>query len=96
MIAQGIDVLFLLPREEKPLLPAVMKARAAGIPTFLVDRSVYSSVAQAGDEYVAFLGSDFILQSKRVADWTLANFKGEQGIIVELEGATGSSPAPCR
>lgn len=93
MIAQGIDVLFLPPREEKPLLPAVMKARAAGIPTFLVDRSVDPAVAQAGEHYVSFLGSDFIEQGRRVAEWTLANFAGEQGIIVELEGTTGSSPA---
>ncbi|MGQ7845275.1 ABC transporter substrate-binding protein [Granulosicoccus sp. 3-233] len=93
MIAQGIDVLFLPPREEKPLIPAVMKAKAAGIPTFLVDRSVDPAVAQAGRDYVAFLGSDFIDQGRRVAEWTLENFKGEQGVIVELEGTTGSSPA---
>ncbi len=93
MIAQGIDVLFLPPREEKPLLPAVMKARAAGIPTFLVDRSVDEAVARPGEHFVAFLGSDFIDQGRRVAEWTLANFEGDQGIIVELEGTTGSSPA---
>jgi ribose transport system substrate-binding protein len=93
MIAQGIDVLFLPPREEKPLIPAVMKAQAAGIPTFLVDRSVDQSVAQAGNQYVSFLGSDFIEQGKRVGDWVIENFDGEKGIIVELEGTTGSSPA---
>jgi len=93
MIAQGIDVLFLPPREEKPLIPAVMKAKAAGIPTFLVDRSVDPAVAEAGRDYVAFLGSDFIDQGRRVAEWTLENFEGEKGIIVELEGTTGSSPA---
>lgn len=93
MIAQGIDVLFLPPREEKPLIPAVMKAKAAGIPTFLVDRSVDPNVAKPGEHYVAFLGSDFIDQGRRVAEWTLANFKGDKGIIVELEGTTGSSPA---
>jgi len=93
MIAQGIDVLFLPPREEKPLIPAVMKAKAAGIPTFLVDRSVDPNVAQAGRDYVAFLGSDFIDQGRRVAEWTLENFEGDEGIIVELEGTTGSSPA---
>ena len=93
MIAQGIDVLFLPPREEKPLLPAVMKARAAGIPTFLVDRSVDSAVAKPGEHFVSFLGSDFIDQGRRVAEWTLANFEGEKGVIVELEGTTGSSPA---
>jgi len=93
MIAQGIDVLFLPPREEKPLIPAVMKAKAAGIPTFLVDRSVDPDVAVAGRDYVAFLGSDFVDQGRRVAEWTLENFEGDEGIIVELEGTTGSSPA---
>jgi len=93
MIAQGIDVLFLPPREEKPLIPAVKKAKAAGIPTFLVDRSVDPNAAKAGEDYVAFLGSDFIDQGKRVAEWTIENFKGDKGVIVELEGTTGSSPA---
>ncbi len=93
MIAQGIDVLFLPPREESPLIPAVMRAKAAGIPTFLVDRSVDKAVATAGTDYVSFLGSDFIDQGSRVADWVIANFKGEKGMIIELEGTTGSSPA---
>lgn len=93
MIAQGIDVLFLPPREEKPLIPAVKKAKAAGIPTFLVDRSVDPNAAKAGVDYVAFLGSDFIDQGRRVAEWTIENFKGDKGVIVELEGTTGSSPA---
>jgi ribose transport system substrate-binding protein len=93
MIAQGIDVLFLPPREEKPLIPAVMKAKAAGIPTFLVDRSVDPNVAQAGEHFVAFLGSDFIEQGNRAAEWLIENFEGDKGIIVELEGTTGSSPA---
>jgi ribose transport system substrate-binding protein len=93
MIAQGIDVLFLPPREESPLIPAVMRAKAAGIPTFLVDRSVDPNVAQAGRDYVSFLGSDFIDQGARVADWVIQNFQGEKGMIIELEGTTGSSPA---
>ncbi len=92
MIAQGIDVLFLPPREEKPLIPAVLRAKQAGIPTFLVDRSVDPNVAVAGRDYVSFLGSDFIDQGRRVAEWTLANHEGE-GRIIELEGTTGSSPA---
>lgn len=93
MIAQGIDVLFLPPREEKPLIPAVKRAKAASIPTFLVDRSVDPNAAKAGVDFVAFLGSDFIDQGRRVAEWTAANFKGEKGVIVQLEGTTGSSPA---
>lgn len=93
MIAQGIDVLFLPPREEKPLIAAVRKAKAAGIPTFLVDRSVDKNAAQAGVDFISFLGSDFIDQGRRTAEWTIANFKGDKGVIVQLEGTTGSSPA---
>ncbi len=92
MIAQGVDVIFLPPREEKPLLPAVLRAKAAGIPVFLVDRSVDSSVAKAGVDYVTFMGSDFVRQGQRVAEWLLENSDGTE-VIVELEGTTGSSPA---
>ena len=93
MIAQGIDVLFLPPREEKPLIPAVKRARAAGVPVFLVDRSVDPAAAKPGEDFVAFLGSDFIDQGRRVAVWLMENFNGDRGIIVQLEGTTGSSPA---
>lgn len=92
MIAQRVDVIFLAPREEKPLLPAVFNAKNNGIPVFLVDRNVDQSVAKAGEDYVSFLGSNFIEQGTRVAEWTLKNHKGE-GRIIELEGTTGSSPA---
>ena len=48
MIAQGVDFIFLPPREEKPLIPAVMAAKKAGIPV-LADRPQRRSVArQAG------------------------------------------------
>ncbi|EYD75688.1 Ribose ABC transport system, periplasmic ribose-binding protein RbsB [Rubellimicrobium mesophilum DSM 19309] len=93
MIAQGIDVLFLPPREEDPLIPAVKRAAAAGIPVFLVDRSVNPDVAKAGTDYVAFLGSDFVDQGKRAAEYMIEHFEGDAGKIIELEGTTGSSPA---
>ena len=92
MIAQRVDAIFLPPREEKPLLPAVMRAKAAGIPVFLVDRSVDANVATAGEDYVTFMGSDFVEQGRRAAEWLVENSDGEE-TIVELEGTTGSSPA---
>ena len=92
MIAQGVDIIFLPPREEKPLLPAVLRAKAQGIPVMLVDRSVDSSVAKAGRDYVTFLGSNFIQQGQLAAQWLIKNANGK-GKIIELEGTTGSSPA---
>jgi galactofuranose transport system substrate-binding protein len=92
MIAQGVDLIFLAPREEKPLIPAIMAAKAANIPVILLDRNVDQSLATAGEDYVTFIGSNFIEEGKRVADWLVANAGGKSKII-ELEGTTGSSPA---
>jgi galactofuranose transport system substrate-binding protein len=92
MIAQKVDAIFLAPREEKPLVPAVKKAKAAGIPVFLIDRNVDQSLAKPGDDYVTFIGSDFIQEGKRAADWLIKKTGGKAKII-ELEGTTGSSPA---
>ncbi len=92
MIAQGVDLIFLAPREEKPLIPAIMAARDAGIPVILLDRNVDQSLAAAGADYVCFIGSDFISEGQRVAEWLAKNANGKSKII-ELEGTTGSSPA---
>jgi galactofuranose transport system substrate-binding protein len=92
MIAQGVDLIFLAPREEKPLAPVILEAKAAGIPVILLDRNVDQSLAKAGEDYVAFIGSDFIEEGRRVAEWLVANANGKTNII-QLEGTTGSSPA---
>jgi len=92
MIAQGVDFIFLPPREEKPLIPAVMAAKKAGIPVLLIDRNVDPSLAKPGHDYLAFIGSNFVLEGQRVADWTIKQ-TGGTGKIIELEGSVGASPA---
>jgi galactofuranose transport system substrate-binding protein len=91
MIAQQVDVILLAPREEKPLVPAVMAAKKAGIPVILLDRRV-DPVAKPGRDYLTFIGSDFVEEGKRAADWLAKATKGK-ATIIELEGTTGSSPA---
>jgi len=92
MIAQRVDLIFLAPREERPLVPAVMAAKRAGIPVILLDRRVDSAQAQPGRDYVTFIGSDFVDQGKRAAEWLDKAVNGSAQII-ELQGTTGSSPA---
>ncbi len=92
MIAQKVDAIFLAPREEKPLAAAVKKAKEAGIPVILLDRNVDQSLAKAGEDYVTFIGSDFIEEGKRAAEW-LIKATGGKAKIIELEGTAGSSPA---
>ena len=92
MIAQGVDAIFLAPREEKPLIPAVMNAKNNGIPVILLDRNVDPSLAKPGEDYVTFIGSDFIEEGRRAAEW-LTKEMGGNAKIIQLEGTTGSSPA---
>jgi galactofuranose transport system substrate-binding protein len=92
MIAQKVDAIFLAPREEKPLAQAVLKAKAAGIPVILLDRNVDQTIAKPGQDFVTFIGSDFIEEGKRAAEWLIKATSGKAKII-ELEGTTGSSPA---
>ena len=87
MIAQHVDLLVFPPREEKPLAPVVLQAKKAGIPVILVDRNVDQSMAKAGRDYITFIGSDFINQGQRAADW-LVKATGGKGKIIELEGST--------
>jgi ribose transport system substrate-binding protein len=92
MIAQKVDAIFLAPREEKPLIPAVMAAKRAGIPVILLDRSVDPSLAKPGEDYITFIGSDFIEEGRRAGEWLTKTMNGKANII-ELQGTTGSSPA---
>ena len=92
MIAQQVDLIFLAPRSEKPLAQAVLKAKAAGIPVILLDRDVDHSIAKPSEDFVCFIGSNFIQEGARAAEW-LVNAVGGTATIIELEGTTGASPA---
>jgi ribose transport system substrate-binding protein len=92
MIAQRVDVILLPPREEKPLVAAVMAAKKAGIPVLLVDRNVDPTLAKPGVDFVCFIGSDFIKEGNMAAEVLTKHMNG-QAKIIELQGTTGSSPA---
>jgi galactofuranose transport system substrate-binding protein len=87
MVAQGVDVLFIPPREEQGLEPALESAREAGVPVFLVDREAN---AQICDDYISFMGSNFIQQGERAAEWLIEATNGSAK-IAELQGTVGAS-----
>ncbi|HEX8492079.1 MAG TPA: ABC transporter substrate-binding protein [Pyrinomonadaceae bacterium] len=89
LIAQRVDAIFLAPREFEGLGSALRRAKEAKIPVFLIDRE---AAGKAGEDYVAFLGSNFVEQGKRAGEWLVKQTNGKAG-IVELTGTAGSSVA---
>ena len=92
LIAQGVDILIFPPRESQALAPSVVQAKEAGIPVILIDRDVDHSIAKPGEDYITFIGSDFVDQGRRAAEW-LVEATGGEAKIVQLEGTTGADPA---
>jgi ribose transport system substrate-binding protein len=92
LIARRVNLILLAPREYEGLAPALQAAKRAKIPVILVDRQ---AAGTAGDDYVTFLGSNFVEQGKRAAAWLAKETNGKAN-IVELTGTPGSSVAADR
>jgi ABC-type sugar transport system substrate-binding protein len=99
LISQKVDVLLIAPLTEDGEVSAIKQAAAACIPVFLVDRDADHSKVTPGKDYVTFIGSDFVKEGQRVADWMIQNVPAKLKPpynVIELEGTTGSSPAIAR
>jgi ribose transport system substrate-binding protein len=90
IIAQRVDAIFLAPRESKGYEGPLAAAKQANIPVFLIDRELEGP--KAGEDYVTFIGSNFIEEGKRAGEWLAKQTGGKAG-IVELLGTAGSSVA---
>lgn len=89
LVARRVSAIFLAPREFEGLAPALAAAKEAKIPVFLIDRE---AAGKPGEDYVTFIGSNFVEEGQRVGDWVVKNTNGKAGVII-LEGTTGSSVA---
>jgi ABC-type sugar transport system substrate-binding protein len=89
LIAQRVDAIFLAPQQEKGFEGALQAAKDAGIPVILLDREVQGT---AGQDFVTFIGSNFVEEGKRAGEWLAKQTGGRAGII-ELLGTAGSSVA---
>ena len=97
-IAQGVDVIAFSPVVETGWTPVLKEAKRAGIPVILSDRAV-----DTDDDtlWVTFMGSDFVEEGRRAANWLLENYEKvknpdksmDEINVVELQGTVGSAPA---
>lgn len=88
-IQQKVDFIAFSPKTEDGWQAVLEEAKKAGIPVILTDRAV-----KVDDDslYVTFIGSDFIEEGRRAAEW-LVKATGGKAQIAELQGTPGSAPA---
>ena len=91
-IAQKVDAIVFSPVVETGFETVLQEAKDAGIPVFLADRSVD---IEDDSLWVTFLGSDFVEEGRKAANWLVEETKDMDGDvnIVELQGTVGSAPA---
>jgi len=87
-IAERVDVIGISPVVETGWEEVFQEAKDAGIPIILVDRSA----DVPADQYVTYLGSDFLEEGHKAAR-VMATLTNGNAKIVELVGTLGSAPA---
>jgi galactofuranose transport system substrate-binding protein len=87
-IAEKVDVIGISPVVETGWEQVFQEAKDAGIPIILVDR--YANVPE--DQYVTYLGSDFLEEGRNSAR-VMVNLTNGKANIVELVGTIDSAPA---
>jgi len=95
-ITLGADYVGFSPMVETGWDQVMKEVREAGIPVIMVDRNIV--MPNAEDYYVTWIGSNFITEGEKAAQWLLdymenAGISGQPMNIVELQGTVGSSPA---
>ena len=88
-LAQGVDVIAFSPVVETGWEPVLRDIKRAGIPVILSDRTVAVTDKSL---FATFIGSDFIEEGRRAAEW-LVKASGGKAAIAELVGTPGAAPA---
>lgn len=91
LIAQKVDVIAFSPLIETGWDDVLEQAKKAGIPIICMDRSVS---VKDNSLFSTFIGSDFVEEGRRAANWLVGYEKKTTRInAVEIRGTIGSTPA---
>lgn len=85
LLAQGIDLLIIKPKEEEGLIPALEACQKAGVPVICLDRKVSDPSL-----YVTAIMTDNVAGGEQVGQW-LADQYPDGCKIVEIVGTAGST-----
>ncbi len=96
LVQAGVEALLVTPSGSKEILPAILKANAAGIPVVIVDTRVDpAAAAEAGARFSSFVGSDNF-EGGRLAGEHLIDVTRGQARVAVLEGIPGHETGDSR
>jgi len=96
LIERKVDAICITPNGSREIVPAILKANAAGIPVFIVDSRVDEmTLRDAGGTIVSFAGSDNFEGGRLAGEYVIRRLGGK-GKVAVLEGATGHETGDSR
>jgi ribose transport system substrate-binding protein len=85
MLARGIDLLILNPKDPKGLIPATKAATKAGVPVIIID----SSIDPLAD-FVTTIQSNNLRNGELIGEWLVKKMKGKSIKMALLSGTQGN------
>ena len=85
MVANGVDAIVIAPADSKALVPALRRAREAGVVVINIDNKLDQEILDAEKIEIPFVGPDNKAGAKKVGDYLASKLKAGDEVIV-LEG----------
>ena len=86
LVREGIDLLIVAPNQVQTITPAIDRAYDSGIPVIVFERKTSSQ------KYTAFISADNYEMGRVMGEYIVTRLHG-QGMVLEIKGLEGSSPA---
>ncbi len=95
MVASGVDAIVIAPADSKALVPALRRAKEAGVAVVNIDNRLDTEVLKQEEIQIPFVGPDNHAGAKKVADHLATKLTNEDAVVV-LEGIRTSFNATQR
>ncbi|TWT56389.1 sugar ABC transporter substrate-binding protein [Allorhodopirellula solitaria] len=96
MVASGVDAIVIAPADSKALVPALRRAKQAGIVVVNIDNQLDQDVLEMEEVSIPFVGPDNLAGAKKVGDYLAESLTGSSPQVAVLEGIRTSFNAQQR
>ncbi|MEM9645449.1 MAG: sugar ABC transporter substrate-binding protein [Planctomycetota bacterium] len=83
MVASGVDAIVIAPADSRALVPALRRAKQAGVTVINIDNRLDADVLKDEDVTIPFVGPDNFLGAKRVGEYLARHLTGDKVAILE-------------